>query len=323
MKASILIPAFNAAGFITNTLNSCLQQGHENIREIIVIDDDSTDETMDEIRGFAKAQLDFPVIIERSPRKGACAARNHALHLASGEAVQWLDADDLLGKGKLAKQLELLKKNPDCLIASKWRRFAGDLSRMWPEETGTWASVPLKSSPMEWLLAERMMIPAGWLGTREFFKHIGPWDENLLINQDGEYFTRAVAASEGVVFEPKSRVYYRSSLEQSVSHFRPEKAPSLFSAAQSFEKTVLDLAERSSRGPLEINTLISNHYQGFIYRVYPLVPELRKLAEQKIRKYGKPTRANDVAESKLAKFICQVFGWKFLVLMRILKNRLS
>lgn len=322
MRASILIPAFNAAAFITETLGSCLQQGSENIHEIIVVDDHSTDGTTELLQGFAEAHSDITLIVERNPRKGACAARNHALSLAKGEAIQWLDADDLLGDGKLKKQLKLLKQHPDCLIASKWRRFARDLGQMWPEETGAWASVPTYSSPLGWLLADRMMIPAGWLGMRKLFQEIQPWDERLLINQDGEYFTRAVAASQGVIFEPESRVYYRSAIDQSVSHFKPEKAPSLFRAAQSFEKTVFNLAEKSRAAPSDIYTLISNHYQGFIYRVYPLVPELREQAEQKIRQYGRPTRANDVAESAMAKLICRIFGWQFLVHMRILRQRL-
>jgi hypothetical protein len=62
---------------------------------------------------------------------------------------------------------------------------------------------------------------------------------------------------------------------------------------------------------------------GFIYRVYPLVPELRKKAQAKIKQYGKPTRRNDVAESTVAKTICSVFGWKLFVQMRLLKVRLK
>ncbi len=107
---------------------------------------------------------------------------------------------------------------------------------------------------------------------------------SLLINQDGEYFTRAIVASAGVIFEPESRVYYRSELQGSVSQFKPHKAPSLFASIESFEQAVLQLGNDSA-----IKTLISNHYMGFIYRVYPLVPELRKKARAKIKQYGKPT----------------------------------
>ena len=315
MKASILIPAHNAAKFIGETLASCVQQGCDCIEEIIVINDHSEDGTRGVVERFQEEHADFRIILEDNPTKGACSARNHALRLAQGDAIQWLDADDLLGERKLEAQLKLLNQNPQHLIASKWRRFAGDLTHLWPEEKGAWSHVPVQSSPREWLLAERMMIPAGWIGSRQLFESIRPWDSSLLINQDGEYFTRAIVASAGVIFEPQSRVYYRSELHGSVSQFKPHKAPSLFASIESYEKSILQLGN----GPA-LKTLISNHYMGFIYRVYPLVPELRKKARAKIKHYGKPTRENDVAESKLARLICVIFGWKFLVQLRLLRN---
>ena len=315
MTASILIPAYNAAKFIGETLASCVQQGRDCIEEIIVINDHSEDDTRGEVERFQAEHSDFRIILEDNPTKGACAARNHALSLAKGDAIQWLDADDLLGEGKLEAQLELLCQNPKHLIASKWRRFDGDLTNLWPEEQGAWSHVPDQSSPKEWLLAERMMIPAGWLGSRQLFESIQPWDTSLLINQDGEYFTRAIVASAGVILEPESRVYYRSEMQGSVSQFKPNKAPSLFASIESFEQTVLQLGNDS-----DIKTLISNHYMGFLYRVYPLVPELRKKAQAKIKRYGKPTRQNDVAESMMARLICVVFGWRFLVHLRLFIN---
>jgi glycosyltransferase involved in cell wall biosynthesis len=318
MKCSILIPAYNAAEFIGKTLASCVQQGLDCIEEIIIVNDHSQDNTRKVVEQFQIEHPDFRIILADNPTKGACAARNHALQLAKGAAIQWLDADDLLGEDKLKTQLELLQQNPQHLVASKWRRFAGDLTHLWPEEKGAWIQVPDQSTPKDWLLAERMMIPAGWLGSKKLFETIKPWDESLLINQDGEYFTRAIVASAGVILEPESRVYYRSEMQESVSQFKPHKAPSLFASIESFEKTVLDLGNDSA-----LKTLISNHYMGFIYRVYPLVPELRKKARAKIKQYGKPTRRNDVAESTVAKTICSVFGWKLFVQMRLLKVRLK
>jgi glycosyltransferase involved in cell wall biosynthesis len=315
MKASILIPAYNAAEFIGETLASCVQQGLDCIEEIIVINDHSEDDTRGEVERFQVEHADYRVILEDNPTKGACSARNHALRLAQGDAIQWLDADDLLGEGKLNAQLKLLRQNPQHLVASKWRRFAGDLTNLWPEEQGAWSHVPNQPSPKEWLLAERMMIPAGWLGSRQLFENVQPWDESLLINQDGEYFTRAIVASAGVIFEPESRVYYRSELQRSVSQFKPHKATSLFASVESFEQAVLQLGNDSA-----FKTLISNQYMGFIYRVYPLVPKLRKKARAKIKQYGKPTRKNDVAESMIARLICLIFGWRFLVRLRLFRH---
>ena len=317
MKASILIPAFNASAYLAETLLSCVNQGLDSIEEIVIVDDHSEDETFQIANSFASQNPEIKFIIESNPKKGACAARNHAFHLSSAPAIQWLDADDLLGPGKLKRQLALLRTNPECLIASKWRRFRGNLHNMYPEEQGNWLHVPDESSPLKWLESERMMIPAGWLGTRILFQKSGPWDESLLINQDGEYFTRAVASSKAVIFEEKSRVFYRSGVTSSVSHFKPEKAESLYKSCQSFETVALSLSPRET-----IGTLISNKYQRFIYRVYPLVPELRMRAKHKIQSFGPPTCQNDLAESRLSRMICTLFGWRTLVHMRILKSKL-
>ena len=104
MTASILIPAYNASNFLTATLESCVNQG-ENVHEIIVIDDQSGDDTLAVAQHFAQAHPQFDFVIETSLKKGACAARNRAYALATGEAIQWLDADDILGPNKLRTSL--------------------------------------------------------------------------------------------------------------------------------------------------------------------------------------------------------------------------
>lgn len=316
MTVSVLIPAFNASRWIRATLHSCLEQTGNFQLEIVVVDDHSTDDTLEVVRGFAEEHPQIKLELDLNPKKGACSARNHALLLSNGDVVQWLDADDILGPHKLQRQLRLLEMHPGYLIASKWHRFTGDLSNLWDEELGPWLDVPCASTPIEWLLSDRMMIPAGWLGTRSLFELIGPWEESLLINQDGEYFTRAIVASKGVVFEPESRVYYRTEVNASVSTFQPEKAASLFKSVQSFERVVSNLGNSN-----EIKTLISNHYQGFIYRVYPHAPHLIAQAEDKIKAYGRPTRRNDVAASFLARCIVLILGWKTLVRLRLIKQQ--
>ena len=318
MKASILIPAYNAQFFINKTLESCVLQGTKSVLEIILIDDHSEDNTLQVAQQFARANPEFHFIIETNPEKGACAARNFALSLASGQAIQWLDADDILGPDKLYQQIELLKSNSDKLIASKWQRFEGDLERLYPEERGNWDEVPIVSTPLEWLTSERMTIPASWLGTAEMFRKTGKWDESLLINQDGEFFSRAVATSEGVIFEPNSRVYYRSGIAGSVSEFNPEKAPSLFKTCESFEKVALSIGSKTEVGPC-----IANKYRDFINRTYPLVPKLRERAQKQIETFGGSTQGDGTSNKPLIAVIYTLFGWKVLRVLRNLKSKLS
>ena len=96
---SIIIPAFNAAPYIAETVRSALTQTYRDF-EIIVVDDGSTDGTaaaLDDLRGR--------IVIHQQPNAGVARARNAAMALASGEWVAFLDADDLWLPDKLERQL--------------------------------------------------------------------------------------------------------------------------------------------------------------------------------------------------------------------------
>ena len=125
MKASILIPAYNAAEFIGETLASCVQQGRDCIEEIIVINDHSEDDTRGVVERFQARTCRLRIILEDNPTKGACSARNHALRLAQGDAIQWLDADDLLGERKL----EAATRTPQSKPAAPHREQMAQIRR--------------------------------------------------------------------------------------------------------------------------------------------------------------------------------------------------
>src|SRR3984885_14720915 len=88
---SIVIPAYNAEKWIADTLRSAIAQTWER-KEIIVVDDGSTDQTHAIARQF-EAQ---GVRVVKQENQGASAARNKAFSLSHGDHIQWLDADDLL-----------------------------------------------------------------------------------------------------------------------------------------------------------------------------------------------------------------------------------
>ena len=104
---SILIPAYNAQGWISDSLRSAIAQTWEP-KEIIVVDDGSTDRTLAIARRFESDQLR---VVTQS-NQGAAAARNKAFSLSRGEYVQYLDADDVLAARKISKQMEALGQCP-------------------------------------------------------------------------------------------------------------------------------------------------------------------------------------------------------------------
>src|SRR4051812_10472186 len=97
---SIVIPAYNAERWIAYTLQSAIGQTWPH-KEIIVVDDGSTDRTGEIARRFASNEISVVSI----PNQGAAAARNHGLHLSQGDYIQWLDADDVLAPDKIERQL--------------------------------------------------------------------------------------------------------------------------------------------------------------------------------------------------------------------------
>ena len=99
---SVIVPAFDAAAYIRQTLNSVLAQTYQEI-EVIVVDDGSTDATSAIVKEFVAKDARFHFI--RQSNAGVGAARNTAIQKARGKYIAPLDADDLWFPGKLEKQV--------------------------------------------------------------------------------------------------------------------------------------------------------------------------------------------------------------------------
>lgn len=103
---SVVIPCYNAARFLPGAIESALAQTHRD-REIIVVDDGSSDETPAVARAYGDR-----VAYHRQDNRGAAAARNRGMELARGEFIAFLDADDVWFPTKLEEELGLLARNP-------------------------------------------------------------------------------------------------------------------------------------------------------------------------------------------------------------------
>src|SRR2546422_568365 len=117
---SILIPAYNAEEWLADTLRSALGQTWP-CKEIIVVDDGSSDRTLAIARRFESDR----VRVVTQLNQGAAAARNTALSFSHGNYIQWLDADDLLAPDKIARQMEASDQCQSSrpLLSSAWGQF--------------------------------------------------------------------------------------------------------------------------------------------------------------------------------------------------------
>lgn len=104
---SVIIPAFNAAKYIRQALNSVLAQTYRAF-EVIVVDDGSSDATADIVEEFAKK--DARVQLVRQHNAGVGAARNKAIRMACGEYIAPVDADDIWFPEKLEKQVACMEQ---------------------------------------------------------------------------------------------------------------------------------------------------------------------------------------------------------------------
>jgi glycosyltransferase involved in cell wall biosynthesis len=212
---SILIPAYNAETWISETLKSALAQTWPN-KEIIVVDDSSKDQTLAVARKFESDQ----VKIFTHPNSGAAATRNKAYSLCKGDYIQYLDADDLLSPNKISSQLAALgpSANKRVLLSGSWGQFLYRYHRARFAPSSLWADL----APAEWLTRKMgqnlYMQTASWLSSRELIEAAGPWDTRLLGDDDGEFFCRVLLASHGVKFVPEGKVYYRASGASSLSY---------------------------------------------------------------------------------------------------------
>jgi len=273
---SILIPAFNASEYIADTLRSALAQSWPH-KEIIVVDDGSTDATLAIARSFRSRE----VLVVTQPNRGAAAARNAALSLSQGDVIQWLDADDLLAPDKITRQMEasVTADSDRTLFSSSWGTFFHRPSRTRFVASPLWCAL----SPIDWLLRKLQhnayMQTATWLVSRKLTDASGPWDTRLSNDDDGEYFARVVAASTGVWFVPAARVMYRLSGVRQLSYvgFSDRKLESL-ALSMGLQIRYMRNLEDSDRVRAACRTLLQRNAIYFYPQRPDLVAALSQLA---------------------------------------------
>lgn len=106
---SIITPSHNSAQFISETIQSVLTQSFSDW-ELIIVDDCSTDNSVDVIQSFVEQDSRIK-LIQLSKNSGAAVARNSAIEAAQGRYIAFLDSDDLWLPDKLEKQLAFMQAN--------------------------------------------------------------------------------------------------------------------------------------------------------------------------------------------------------------------
>ena len=215
---SIIIPTFNRAHLIGETLKSVLSQTYFNW-ECIVVDDGSTDNTAEILANYCKKDTRFQYQLrpENIP-KGANACRNYGFEWSKGDFIQWIDSDDLMLPNKLEVQVSLIKEDSSALITSTWGRFVNSKELVPYPNYVSYNNFDNRRDFLNALATSRGYFPIhAYLMTKDLVLKSGGWDETLVINQDGEFMSRVFKNVNKFFCAKSTSVYYRHTDKNSTS----------------------------------------------------------------------------------------------------------
>jgi len=298
---SICMPAYNAELYIAEAIRSVIDQTYKNW-ELIIVNDGSTDHTQDIVAEFEINKRINSFVITNG---GAARARNIAYNHCRGDYILFFDADDILSLNFLQTQLAKALANPDALVLADWGRFYNN-------ESATVAVEPVMYSELAfdewindyWYNGNPMTNPGRALLPKTLIEKAGLWNESLSLNDDLEFFTRIMLHAKKIIFNHEAVLAYRSGVSGLSSHTGKDAFNSLFISIELSLKMALNRYGNRDM----VRKSCANMWQGFIYDVYPLHPDLIKKAQGHLSKLPVPSIAYPCGG--YTKLLVNVIGWK-------------
>jgi len=212
---SVIMPAYNTAGYITEAIQSALHQTIQNI-EVIVVDDASSDGTADVAERIGDSRVK---VIRQAQNGGAAVARNRAMEEAQGTWVAILDSDDWYAPNRLEVLLQVAQDEQADMVADDLYYIADRDSQPWTthiKRSGDLVSEMMLVDPVIYVrkdVPEQRGLHLGFskpLMNREFLeKHQIRYEDEIRLGQDFFIYLRALACGARFIFYPKPYYYYR------------------------------------------------------------------------------------------------------------------
>ena len=193
---TIGIPCYNTARWIKAAVDSALAQTWPQ-KQVIVVDDGSTDGSRDILRGYGDA-----IDVVFANHRGSNPARNEILRLAKGEWVQYLDADDFLLPEKIERQFAETAGGADCDVI---------YSPVWIDQNNERRASALDTSLdiySQWIAWE-LPQTGGCLWRKATLEKLNGWNEEMPCCQEHELYLRALKAGMRFRLAPTPNAVYR------------------------------------------------------------------------------------------------------------------
>ncbi len=276
---SVIIPAFNYAHYLPETLASLFAQTHSNW-ECLIVDNNSTDHTKALVLSYSEKDERVKYFCETI--KGPSYARNTGLENANGEFIQFLDADDLLQAAKFESAMALFHKFKDAdIVYSDMRYFHSEQKEkhyytMSLDNTADKKWMPYsegsKADVLPSLLKENIMVISSPIIRRSTLKQIGGFDEQLAYNEDWELWLRFAFENKTFIFDKQDNT---RALVRVHSKSHSNNLFKMFTSGLKVEMKYMPLIEDHS---LLINFQAKQAYS--IYRIEALLFDQRKNTDQ-------------------------------------------
>ncbi len=189
---SIIIPVYNGEKFLKEAVESVYAQTYKHF-EIVVVDDGSTDGTVELVKSYPDIQL-----IEQE-HKGVAAARNNGLSHARGEYIAFIDCDDIWNPDKIEKQINFFKKKPETGVIVCY-----EILFVQP------GNLPPKHIKEDFFKNEHpAYIPSAVIIKKSIFESVGKFNEELEVGEDTDWFARAKDLNIGMTVVPEVLLHKR------------------------------------------------------------------------------------------------------------------
>lgn len=199
---SVIIPTYNAERTILKTITSVLQQTFSDF-ELIVINDGSTDQTLELLSTVKDPRLKF----FSYPNGGVAVARNHGISHATGDLIAFLDADDLWTPDKLELQLASLQQHPEAGVVYSWTYNMDEKGESFSAGNHFFYIGNVYAQ----LLVDNFIVNgSNCLIRRQAFESVGEFDPSVTGADDWDYWLR-LALHWPFVVVPKPQIFYRQS----------------------------------------------------------------------------------------------------------------
>lgn len=236
---SVILTVYNTEKYLTECISSIINQSLNNI-EIIIINDGSTDKSLEIINNFAKE--DFRIKVINQKNLGAAVARNNGILIANGKYLSILDGDDTFDNNMLESMYLQAEKNGSQIIVCPYRNL-DDI-----KEIKRGISIPKDIENLEVFSANdiseqifQISNPAAWskLFRKDFILNNNIKFQDLKTCNDLYFTYFALSLANKISILNKSFVIYRNQSFGAISHSRGEKFTNIFKAMNQLKKSLI------------------------------------------------------------------------------------